>query len=100
MSLPFIPKTFEELEGILVEMNRRLDNLDGVRGSKLSHDNLIDTTNHKLFASSDKSRSVTGQRSEKSTATTVAVLLVDFNKLVDTINDLKSRLVTENIILK
>jgi len=88
MSLAFLPKSWTELEGILIEFNRRLDNLDGVRGNKLSHKKLKDIDDHSHFVKTEGTRIDVG--SDLSEAATNA-------DIVKSLNDLKSKLRNINI---
>jgi hypothetical protein len=97
MSLPFIPKNWQQLEELLIDFSRRIDNLEGVRGNKLSHKNLKDIDDHKFFMTTEKSTVTVGSLLEESSATTTAGLKNDLNEVIKSINDLKNRLKTVNI---
>lgn len=57
MTLPYVP----DKEGdLFIELDRRMTNLEGLIGRGLSHNDLIDTEDHKTFLKQDGSVPVTG----------------------------------------
>jgi hypothetical protein len=58
MTLPYIPKTPEEQADMIVELERRISNIEGIGGTGLSHSKLADISDHERFLKNDGTRTM------------------------------------------
>jgi hypothetical protein len=53
MTLPFIPNTLEQVKELLIELENRITNIEGIGRAGLSHGNLSDIEDHAKFLKTD-----------------------------------------------